>query len=386
MSYLLVQILICLLITGLIIGWLWNRFTHNQKLEEREGLWEEKVKSLVAEHENTLSVMTAKVNKSEENERTLAKNLKVELDNTNSSWETKLQGLREIQSDSNKESETLRAFLSKLELKSKNLREKLIISNNTWESKVQTLIGQQNDNNKKVETLRTALKKSKTIEDNLRIEINEYQAKNKSLKLFFSKSNSDWAYKVEALIAEKNVSDKELESLQSSLLKSEAYSKVMDATVIKMSEESTKEIEELKASLSKLEVEKKVFENDLNKKLNNLNSDWEKKLQDLKSLNKLDENIKDNYAKKNLELNKKLQILELALAQKMKDTNSDEETKELEKLQLALNKSEEDVKSLKLEMEKVKSVGELSKIKRKHKRRVKGMRKEKKVKRHDHKK
>ena len=174
--------------------------------------------------------------------------------------------------------------------------------------------------------------------------------------------------------------------MKSSLLKSEAYSKVMDATVIKMSEESTKEIEELKASLSKLEVEKKVFENDLNKKLNNLNSDWEKKLQDLKSLNKLDENIKDNYAKKNLELNKKLQILELALAQKMKDTNSDEETKELEKLQLALNKSEEDVKSLKLEMEKVKSVGELSKIKRKHKRRVKGMRKEKKVKRHDHKK
>ena len=390
MSYLLAQILICLLIAGLIgfiIGWLWSRFGWRKKLVDNDELWESKIDDLVGDHRTDLSAMSSKIHKAEADGKILETNLKSELSDSNGRWESKVHSLMGTQNDNNKELETLTLALAKskddAKILEKSLREKLNIANNTWESKVQGLVSQQNDNNVKLDTLKE---------------------KEKVFNAELDDSNRNWENRVQGLVSTQGNSDKELSVLKETLKKS----KIIEGTLrseLSKSEAETKKLERVRnnertEANKQLNLLKEEVEN-ADSKFNTNNSDLAKKLQNLEELNKLNKSTQDECVKRNIELNEKLKNVELECNKQLKDSNHKWEDKvrdltgkndsssEVETLRAALVKAEGDVEALKIEVETVKTsisepVREIGKVDRKHKRRVKGMRKEKKVKRHDH--
>lgn len=230
MSYLLMQIFICLLIAGLIgllIGWLLrggcknelrdNDNNWNNKLDESNAAWKNKVHSLTDTNRRNTDSSTFQISNlkgeletaqigfdqniielSAEN-KALESTWSAKFNNSNSSWEQKVQGFMSTGNSKDKELSALKNNITALELENKEMNSKL--------------------NNYKVSRL--------SMEEKLKASENEWNLK-------YNRANSNWEKKAQVLTDENDEKvqnlNTELNNLRGELLSSEEKLKVSNHT------------------------------------------------------------------------------------------------------------------------------------------------------------
>jgi predicted flap endonuclease-1-like 5' DNA nuclease len=261
MSYLLIQILVCLLIAGLIglvIGWLLrggcsgvlsdNDTSWGAKLDESNATWEDKVSGLVKEKDDalfglnqTLMGLKSSLSSTESKlESTKAQTAQLETD-----WATKLQKTIEehtgIETNLSQELSTLKTKLTSSESKAKEIEMKL---------------GESESGAKEIEAkLQSAEEKAKQIELELSAKLDD--------------TNSSWESKVQGLMSE---SDSKASSLGSELL---LIKSTLTSTEEKL-KSAQSEVDSAKAEAQKLKDTKETKKNDEYKLLNSI-YEWKAK-------------------------------------------------------------------------------------------------------------
>ena len=255
MSYLLVQILVCLLIAGLIglaIGWL-LRGGCSGKLKENDNHWNEqlnhKVQGLMLEKkrevgnvQDRLSLISKNLKVSEDKNRLLVSEqdkLVIELNET-------IDGLKNRLSHSENQAKTN-------ELK---LNQKLKATEDGWKSKVQGLMSQGADSKAQAEKILAELKGQLAKAED------ELKANQEALK----RSNSEWSLKLQAREKELTESENNWQNKVQGLMSQESESKA----------QRDNELTELKEQLAKAENQAKVNQD----ALDTSSSEWSLKLQE----------------------------------------------------------------------------------------------------------
>ena len=351
MSYLLVQILMCLLIAGLIgliIGWLLSRLGYKKKLVENDESWENQIGLMSSKYDGSVSDLNGKLAQSENKLKAVEADLKAKLNSSNSGWESKVQGLMSQQSNSAKELEALKLSLSKSENIGKAIEVDLKAKLEQANSKVQGLMSQKDADNKELESLKSVVNKlqdgAKKVEDKLRLELESLKVKllkadadtkkvEAELKLKLDDFNSSCDNKVQDLISEKDNSLEEIKALKLSLKKAEDEKASLEADLKSKLDISNRKVQGLMNNSSELNKSKselnflKVRLKDANNKFFIASNEWGKKLQNLEKVHKK-------------------QIEEL----KSKVNVSTSDGSDLEALTLSLSKAESRIKTLENEL------------------------------------